>query len=141
MNISSDAAATPYAGWGAYGASKAALQHLTAIWAAEAEALGIRFLSVDPGDMDTPLHALAVPDADPATLKRPETAAAEIVAAIGRALAQLGFAEVGEVRQGKLIELDLAETDRARAAQRLQAMCEQLLANPVIETYAVSIDD
>jgi NAD(P)-dependent dehydrogenase (short-subunit alcohol dehydrogenase family) len=89
VNISSDAAATPYAGWGAYGASKAALMHLTAIWAAEAEALGIRFLSVDPGDMDTPLHALAVPDADPATLKRPEAAAAEIVAAIGRALPAL----------------------------------------------------
>jgi phosphoribosylformylglycinamidine synthase subunit PurS len=62
-------------------------------------------------------------------------------AAIGRALAQLGFSEVGEVRQGKLIELELAETDRARAKGRLQAMCEQLLANPVIETYAVSLED
>ncbi len=62
-------------------------------------------------------------------------------AAIGRALAQLGFAEVGLVRQGKLIELELAETDRARAEERLQAMCDQLLANPVIETYAVSLDD
>jgi phosphoribosylformylglycinamidine synthase subunit PurS len=62
-------------------------------------------------------------------------------AAIGRALAQLGFAEVGDVRQGKLIELELAETDRAAASRRVQAMCEQLLANPVIETYAVSLDD
>ena len=62
-------------------------------------------------------------------------------AAIGRALVQLGFAEVGDVRQGKLIEIDLPESDRASAEQRLQAMCEQLLANPVIETYAVSIDD
>jgi len=62
-------------------------------------------------------------------------------AAIGRALAHLGFAEVGEVRQGKLIELELAETDRARAERRVQAMCEQLLANPVIETYAVSLED
>ncbi len=62
-------------------------------------------------------------------------------AAIGRALAQLGFAEVGLVRQGKLIELELAETARARAEERLQAMCDQLLANPVIETYAVSLDD
>ena len=62
-------------------------------------------------------------------------------AAIGRALAQLGFAGVGEVRQGKLIELELAETDRARAKRQLQAMCEQLLANPVIETYAVSLED
>ena len=62
-------------------------------------------------------------------------------AAIGRALAQLGFAGVGEVRQGKLIELELTGTDRARAKRQLQAMCEQLLANPVIETYAVSLED
>jgi phosphoribosylformylglycinamidine synthase subunit PurS len=62
-------------------------------------------------------------------------------AAIGRALAQLGFAGVADVRQGKLIELDLAETDRARAEVQVQAMCEQLLANPVIETYAVSLED
>ena len=56
------------AGWGAYGASKAALRHLTAIWAEEAKADGVSFLSIDPGDMDTPLHALAVPDADPRLL-------------------------------------------------------------------------
>lgn len=62
-------------------------------------------------------------------------------AAIGRALAQLGFEGVGEVRQGKLIELDLAETDRARAESQVQAMCEQLLANPVIESYAVNLED
>ena len=47
---------------------------------------GVRFLSLDPGDMDTPLHALAVPDADPATLKRPETAAQELADAIAAAL-------------------------------------------------------
>ena len=62
-------------------------------------------------------------------------------AAIGRALAHLGFAGVGEVRQGKLIELELAATDRASAARQLEAMCERLLANPVIETYAVSLED
>ena len=72
VNISSDAAVNAYPGWGAYGASKAALRHMTAIWDEEAAAEGVRFLSFDPGDMDTPLHALAVPDADPATLKRPE---------------------------------------------------------------------
>jgi NAD(P)-dependent dehydrogenase (short-subunit alcohol dehydrogenase family) len=43
---------------------------------------GIRFLSLDPGDMDTPMHAAAMPDADPATLKRPEQAAHELVEAI-----------------------------------------------------------
>jgi NAD(P)-dependent dehydrogenase (short-subunit alcohol dehydrogenase family) len=80
--VSSDAAVTPYAGWGAYGASKAALLHLGRIWDEELRPLGIRVLSVDPGDMDTPLHALAVPDADPATLKRPQDAAAELVALI-----------------------------------------------------------
>ncbi|TIS85687.1 SDR family oxidoreductase [Mesorhizobium sp.] len=79
INISSDAAVNAYPGWGAYGASKAALAHLTAIWDEEAKADGIPFLALDPGDMDTSLHALAVPDADPATLKRPELAAAEII--------------------------------------------------------------
>ncbi len=86
VNISSDAAASAYPGWGAYGASKAALRHLTAIWAEEARDERVRFLSIDPGDMDTPLHALAVPDADPATLKMPELSAAEIVQAILAAL-------------------------------------------------------
>ena len=65
LNVSSDAAVTPYPAWGAYGASKAALHHLTRIWDAELADSGVRFLSFDPGDMDTPLHALAVPDADP----------------------------------------------------------------------------
>jgi NAD(P)-dependent dehydrogenase (short-subunit alcohol dehydrogenase family) len=82
VNISSDAAVNAYPGWGAYGSSKAALRHLTAIWDEEAKAQGVRFLGIDPGDMDTPLHALAVPDADPSTLKRPAQAAAEIIAAI-----------------------------------------------------------
>jgi len=79
VNISSDAAITPYAGWGAYGASKAALNHLSRIWDEELATEGIHIVCVDPGDMDTPLHALAVPDADRATLKNPDTAAAEIV--------------------------------------------------------------
>jgi NAD(P)-dependent dehydrogenase (short-subunit alcohol dehydrogenase family) len=78
INVSSDAAVTPYENWGAYGASKAALQHLTRIWDAELAGEGVRMIAVDPGDMDTPLHALAVPDADLSTLKRPETAAREI---------------------------------------------------------------
>ena len=78
INVSSDAAVTPYPTWGAYGASKAALLHLTRIWDAELAGEGIRLVSVDPGDMDTPLHALAVPGTDPATLKRPEVAAREI---------------------------------------------------------------
>jgi phosphoribosylformylglycinamidine synthase subunit PurS len=61
-------------------------------------------------------------------------------AAIGRALAQLGFAGVDEVRQGKMIELRLDDTDRAQAEAKVRAMCERLLANPVIETYTITID-
>ena len=79
VNISSDAAVTPYAGWGAYGASKAALAHLSRIWDAELAAEGIHVVSIDPGDMDTPLHELAVPDADRSSLKSPHQAAAEII--------------------------------------------------------------
>jgi NAD(P)-dependent dehydrogenase (short-subunit alcohol dehydrogenase family) len=87
INISSDAAVTPYPGWGAYGVSKAALHHLSRIWDAELREHGVRVFSVDPGDMDTPLHALAVPDADPATLKRPADAARTIVALIANTVA------------------------------------------------------
>jgi NAD(P)-dependent dehydrogenase (short-subunit alcohol dehydrogenase family) len=86
LNVSSDAAVNPYPRWGAYGASKAALRHLSGIWDAELAPAGVRFLSIDPGDMDTPLHAAAVPDADPRTLKSPEAAAREMADAIGAAL-------------------------------------------------------
>lgn len=79
INITSDAAATPYPGWGAYGASKAALTQLSRIWHEELREHGVRVIALDPGDMDTPLHALAVPGADPATLKRPADAAREIL--------------------------------------------------------------
>ena len=79
INVISDAAVTPYAGWGAYGASKAALLHLSQIWNEELAGHGIRVQAIDPGDMDTPLHALAVPGADPATLKRPDESAGEMI--------------------------------------------------------------
>jgi phosphoribosylformylglycinamidine synthase subunit PurS len=59
--------------------------------------------------------------------------------AIGNALQGLGFAGIGEVRQGKLIELELADSDAAAARVRVEAMCRQLLANPVIENYAIEI--
>jgi len=86
LNVSSDAAINAYPSWGAYGASKAALHHMSRIWDAELTADGVHILSVDPGDMDTPLHALAVPDADPSSLKRPEDAARELADAIATAL-------------------------------------------------------
>ena len=59
--------------------------------------------------------------------------------AIGNALKGLGFDGVGEVRQGKLIELDLVESDPVMARARVEEMCRQLLANPVIENYAIEI--
>ncbi len=88
LNISSDAAINAYPGWGAYGSSKAALHHLTHIWNEEHLNEGVHFLSFDPGDMDTPMHAAAIPDADPATLKRPEQAAHELAEAIAAQLVQ-----------------------------------------------------
>jgi NAD(P)-dependent dehydrogenase (short-subunit alcohol dehydrogenase family) len=88
LNISSDAAIDAYPGWGAYGASKAALLHLTRIWNEELASEGVHFVSLDPGDMDTPMHALAVPDGNPAVLKRPETAAREVADAITATLAR-----------------------------------------------------
>ena len=86
LNVISDAAINPYPHWGAYGASKAALLHLSRIWDAELASDGVRVLTLDPGDMDTALHAAALPDADPATLKRPETAARELADTIAAAL-------------------------------------------------------
>jgi phosphoribosylformylglycinamidine synthase len=59
--------------------------------------------------------------------------------AIEGALTGLGFAGVGDVRQGKYIEFDLAETDPSRAEQTVRAMCDRLLANTVIENYRIDI--
>jgi phosphoribosylformylglycinamidine synthase len=59
--------------------------------------------------------------------------------AIGHALNGLGFGAVGEVRQGKVIDLDLAESDAAKARASLKEMCEKLLANTVIEKYEIEL--
>ena len=61
--------------------------------------------------------------------------------AIENALGQLGFDGVENVRQGKMIELELADTDANQARDRLQEMCEKLLANTVIENYDIRLDD
>jgi len=84
LNVLSDAGINAYPGWGAYGSSKAALHQMSRIWNEEHAAEGVRFLSLDPGDMDTPMHAAAIPDADPATLKQPEQSAHEFLAQILR---------------------------------------------------------
>lgn len=78
VNVSSDAAVEAYPSWGVYGASKAALDHLTRIAAQEFAGTGVRFFSVDPGEMNTRMHADAMPDADPASLPDPGAIAAKI---------------------------------------------------------------
>ena len=82
INVSSDAAIEAYPTWGAYGVSKAALDHLTRIWGAELAEHGVRFLSVDPGEMNTRMHADAIPDADPATLGDPADVATRILSLV-----------------------------------------------------------
>jgi NAD(P)-dependent dehydrogenase (short-subunit alcohol dehydrogenase family) len=82
LHISSDASVSAYERWGAYSVSKAALDHLSRLWAAELAERGVRVLSVDPGEMDTQMHADAMPDADPATLARPADVAARILALV-----------------------------------------------------------
>jgi phosphoribosylformylglycinamidine synthase subunit PurS len=59
--------------------------------------------------------------------------------AIAGALGNLGFSGINEVRQGKYIELDIAEPDREKARAQVEAMCRQLLANTVIENYSIEI--
>ncbi len=80
INISSDAAVGAYPKWGSYGASKAALDHMTRTLQAELEGSGVRLVSWDPGDMDTPMHRAALPDADFESLHRPEQSADLILA-------------------------------------------------------------
>ena len=82
VNISSDAGANAYPGWGGYGASKAALEHMSRVLAAELDGSGIRILTIDPGDMDTQMHRDAIPDADPSELRDPADSARALLRAI-----------------------------------------------------------
>jgi NAD(P)-dependent dehydrogenase (short-subunit alcohol dehydrogenase family) len=79
INVSSDAGVEAYPGWGGYGASKAALEHLTRTLAAELEDTGIRVYAVDPGDMNTVMHQLAEPGVDLSGLPGPEQSAGAFV--------------------------------------------------------------
>ena len=85
VNITSDAATEAYERWGAYGASKAALEQLGRVWAAELAGTGVRVINVDPGEMDTRMHADAIPDADPKTLADPAAVARRLADMIARA--------------------------------------------------------
>ena len=78
LHISSDAAVEAYPTWGAYGVAKAAQDHLSRIFAAELAGTGVRVLAVDPGEMDTAMHAAAIPDADRSSLADPADVARRI---------------------------------------------------------------
>lgn len=105
INVSSDAAVEAYAGWGGYGASKAALEHLSRTLAVELEGTGIAVHAVDPGDMDTQMHRDAEPGIDLSDLPTPDLPAP----------AFLRLAEYGAA-SGRVSALDLIEEDRHAGA-------------------------
>ncbi len=79
INVTSDAGVEAYPGWGGYGASKAALEHISRTLAAELEGTGVRVYVVDPGDMNTAMHRLAEPGVDLSDLPGPEASAPAFV--------------------------------------------------------------
>jgi NAD(P)-dependent dehydrogenase (short-subunit alcohol dehydrogenase family) len=101
IDVSSDAAVEAYPGWGGYGASKAALDQLTAVLAAEEP--GLRWYAVDPGDMATDMHAAADPDADPADLLSPEAVVPSLLALVD-----------GDLPSGRYRAAELAPVGAAR---------------------------
>jgi len=82
LHVTSDASVNAYPNWGAYSVSKAALDHLGRVLAAELAPAGVKVLAVDPGEMRTRMHADAMPEADPTTLADPEDVAAQVVSII-----------------------------------------------------------
>lgn len=84
VNVTSDAGVEAYAAWGGYGATKAALEHVSRVLAAELDSETIRVLVADPGDMNTQMHRDAVPDADPAELRSPADSARALLHAVAR---------------------------------------------------------
>jgi NAD(P)-dependent dehydrogenase (short-subunit alcohol dehydrogenase family) len=82
VNVTSDAGVEAYPAWGGYGATKAALEHVSRVLAAELDGSGVRVLVFDPGDMDTAMHRDAIPDADPSELRDPAESARSMMHAI-----------------------------------------------------------
>jgi NAD(P)-dependent dehydrogenase (short-subunit alcohol dehydrogenase family) len=103
ISISSDAAVEAYSGWGAYSISKAALDHMTRIFAAELHDIGVQFLSIDPGEMDTQMHADAMPDANRSALAKPDDVAMQILEIIKRA---------GGIPNGRRVVVSAVEVQR-----------------------------
>jgi NAD(P)-dependent dehydrogenase (short-subunit alcohol dehydrogenase family) len=92
VNVTSDAGVEAYPTWGGYGATKAALEHVSRVLAAELEGTSTRVLVFDPGDMNTDMHRNAVPDADPRELRDPADSAHALLVAI--AAMKSGFERV-----------------------------------------------
>lgn len=90
INVSSDAGVEAYPGWGGYGASKAALEHLSRVLAEELKDTGVRVYVVDPGDMDTEMHRAAEPGVDLSHLPGPEIAAPEFLRLVEEESATFG---------------------------------------------------
>jgi len=78
VHVSSDASVQAYPNWGLYSVSKAGLDHLARLFAVELAEFGVRVFSVDPGEMNTLMHAAAIPEADPSTLSDPANVAGTI---------------------------------------------------------------
>lgn len=93
--VSSDAAIEAYPRWGAYSLSKAALESMARVWSAELEPRGVRFVSVDPGEMNTAMHAAAVPDADVGALADPRDVARHLLDAVDSGAPLRGRVVVG----------------------------------------------
>ncbi|MGH2347918.1 MAG: SDR family NAD(P)-dependent oxidoreductase [bacterium] len=115
INVTSDAGVVAYAGWGGYGASKAALEHLSRVLAAELEGTGIRLYIVDPGDMDTEMHRLAEPGVDLSHLPGPDVPAPAFVWLVEEETAPFGRFEAM-----KLLEKDTTRAVRPELVEGRQ---------------------
>jgi NAD(P)-dependent dehydrogenase (short-subunit alcohol dehydrogenase family) len=97
INVTSDAGVEAYPGWGGYGASKAALEHVSRTLAAELEGTGVRVYVVDPGDMNTAMHRLAEPGVDLSDLPGPEASAPAFVQLIEEETASFARIKAQEI--------------------------------------------
>ncbi|MBV9055092.1 MAG: SDR family NAD(P)-dependent oxidoreductase [Candidatus Eremiobacteraeota bacterium] len=97
VNVTSDAGVEAYPAWGGYGATKAALELVSRVLAAELQGTSTRVLLFDPGDMDTAMHRDAIPDADPSELRDPTDSARALLRAIAEMKQQLERARAAEL--------------------------------------------
>ena len=102
VHVGSDAGVTAYPRWGAYDVSKAALEHLARTWAIELEGTGVRFLTVDPGEMDTAMHRAALPDADRSALQQPAEVARRLADLLADAALANGIANGARIELARL---------------------------------------